>query len=158
MKNYLILGGIAFVAVFMGQLLSAYITSSRPNNVSKFNVKEEMIARDLDGRVIQLAGGQVWPLDSSQNIRVKVEGKKPLDEYVVVIVEVSASAQVQQETPAGPKEQFSTTPNSKDVPKTQKLPTKLQLKGMMKLTYELVDSNWYLIGAEGLGMKAYPLD
>lgn len=157
MKNNLILGAIAFVAVFMGQLLSTYITSSRPNNVSKFNVKEETIARDLDGRVIQLAGGQIWPLDSSQNIRVKVDGKKPSDEYVVVIVEVMASAQVQQET-VGPKEQFSTAPNSKDVPKTQKLPTKLQLKGMMKLTYELVDNNWYLIGAEGLGMKAYPLD
>lgn len=157
MKNNLILGAIAFVAVFMGQLLSTYITSSRPNNVSKFSVKEETIARDLDGRVIQLAGGQIWPLDSSQNIRVKVDGKKPLDEYVVVIVEVMASAQVQQET-VGPKEQFSTAPNSKDVPKTQKLPTKLQLKGMMKLTYELVDNNWYLIGAEGLGMKAYPLD
>lgn len=159
MADYIMVGVVAFLAMFLAQVLSVAVTSSRPNNVSKFNLKEDTIARDLDGRVVQLANGQVWPLDVSQNINIKVESKKPLDEYVVVIVEVNATAAVQQDAPVVPKEQFSTTPTSKDAPKTTpKLPSKLHLRGMMKLTYELVEGNWYLIGADGLGMKAFPVD
>lgn len=160
LSEYTAIGVIAFIAMFVAQVLATCVTSSKPNNVSKFNLKEDMIAKDLDGRVVQLAGGQVWPLDASQNITVKMDSKKSLDEYVVVVVEVNAIAPVQQDAPAAPKEQFSTTPNSKEAPKplAPKLPSRLQLKGMMKLTYELIENNWYLIAADGLGMKALPLD
>ena len=158
-SDFTIIGGIAFVAVFLGTVLGIYLTSSKSNNVSKFNLTEETIAKDLNGRALSLAMGQVWPFDSSQNIKIRIDKKKPLDEYVIVVAEVTAVAPVQQETASGPKEQFSTTPNSKDTPKTTpKLPTKLQLSGMVKLTYELFDSNWYLISVENLSLRAFPVD
>jgi hypothetical protein len=154
-----IFGVFVLVAVFLGTVLGTYVTSSKPNNVSKFNVTEDAIAKDLDGRALSLAMGQVWPFDSSQNITVKVDKKKPLDEYVVIVAEVNAVAPVQQETSSVPKEQFSTNPSGKDTPKTPaKLPSKLHLRGMVKLTYELFDNNWYLISAENLSLKAFPID
>jgi hypothetical protein len=154
-----IFGAFVFVAVFLGTVVGTYVTSSKPNNVSKFNVTEDAIAKDLDGRALSLAMGQVWPFDSSQNITVKIDKKKPLDEYVVIVAEVNAVAPVQQETSSAPKEQFSTNPSGKDTPKTPaKLPSKLHLRGMVKLTYELFDNNWYLISAENLSLKAFPID
>lgn len=154
-----IFGAFVLVAVFLGTVLGTYVTSSKPNNVSKFNLTEDAIAKDLDGRALSLALGQVWPFDSSQNIMVKVDKKKPLDEYVVIVAEVNAVAPVQQETSSAPKEQFSTNPSGKDTPKTPaKLPSKLHLRGMVKLTYELFDNNWYLISAENLSLKAFPID
>lgn len=155
-----IFGAIVVVAVFLGTLLGTWITSSKPNNVSKFNLTEDAIAKDLDGRVLSLALGQVWPFDSSQNITVKIDKKKPLDEYVVIVAEVNAVAPVQrEETSSVPKEQFSTNPSGKDTPKTPaKLPSKLHLRGMIKLTYENFDGNWYLISIENLSLKAFPID
>jgi hypothetical protein len=150
---------VLFVATFLGQIFSAYVISGKPNNVSRFNVTEEAIAKDLDGRALPLGMGQIWPFESSQNIKVTISKKKPLDEYVVVIAEITALAPVDQTAPAGPKEQFSTSPSSKDTPKSNtKLPTKLQLRGTLKLTYEVFDSNWYLISAENLTLRAFPLD
>jgi len=155
-----IFGGFVLVAVFLGTVLGTYVTSSKPNNVSKFNLTEDAIAKDLDGRALSLALGQVWPFDSSQNITVKIDKKKPLDEYVIIVAEVNAVAPVQQEAAStAPKEQFSTNPSGKDAPKNPaKLPSKLHLRGMVKLTYELFDSNWYLISAENLSLKAFPID
>jgi hypothetical protein len=157
-RREIILAGIgAFLVIFMAQFTAMWFANSRSNVAGKFNLSSERIAKDLDGRAVSLMLNQVWPFDVSQNINIQVIGKKQVDEFVVVVVDVKALAPVQQvETP---KEQFSTTTTSKDVPKTPpKLPSKLQLNGRMKLTYELVDNEWYLLGAENLSLRAIPLD
>jgi hypothetical protein len=156
-KNILIYGLVAFALMFGAQTLSIYVFN-KSNNVSKFNVSSEQIAKDLDGRSVAVMFNQVWPFDSSQSITVKPVSKKPLDEYVVVVVDVNAIAPVIQDTPTQ-KEQFSTNPSSKDAPKpVVKLPSKLQLVGRMKLTYEIIDNEWYLLSADNLTLKANPKD
>jgi len=148
---------LAFAVVFTAQYSAIWMATTKTNVVSKFNLPSERIVKDLDGRAVTLMLNQVWPFDVSQTINAQVISKRQVDDFVVVIVDIKALAPVQQvETP---KEQFSTTPTGKDVPKTQpKLPSKLQLSGKMKLTYEFVDNEWYLLGAENLNLKAIPLD
>lgn len=153
-----ILAGIgAFLVIFMAQLAALWVVNSKTNLVGKFNLSSERIAKDLDGRAVGLMLNQVWPFESGQNINVQVVGKKQVDDYVMVVIDVKALAPVQQIEQ--PKEQFSTTTTGKDVPKTPpKLPSKLQLLGRMKLTYELVDNDWYLLGTENLSLRAIPME
>lgn len=146
-----------FVFLVASQTTAIWLATGKPNNVGKFNLASERIARDLDGKSVSLMLNQVWPFEASQNISVQVVTKKQLDEYVVVITDVKALAAVQQAD--GPKEQFSTTTTGKDVPKTPaKMPSKLQLMGRMKLTYELVDNEWYLLTVENLSLRPVPID
>lgn len=126
-RKEIILAGIgAFLVIFVAQFAAIWVNNSKGNVVGKFNLSADRIAKDLDGRAVNLMFNQVWPFDISQNINIQVIGKKQVDEFVVVVVDVKALAPVQQaETP---KEQFSTTTTSKDVPKTlPKLPSKLQI-------------------------------
>jgi hypothetical protein len=156
-KEIILIGLGAFLVIFMAQFAAIWFANGRSNVAGKFNLSSERIAKDLDGRAVSLMLNQVWPFDVSQNINIQIVGKKQVDEFVVVVVDVKALAPVQQAEI--PKEQFSTTTTSKDVPKTSpKLPSKLQLNGRMKLTYELVDNEWYLLGAENLNLRAIPID
>ena len=146
-----------FLIIFVAQLTALWVTTSKTNNAGKFGLSAERISKDLDGRAVSLMLNQVWPFDLSQNIEVQVVAKKSMDEYVAVIVEIKAVAPVQIDTSV--KEQFSTTTSGKDVPKTPpKLPTKLKLLGRMKLTYEVIDGEWYLLAVENLSLRAIPLD
>ncbi len=149
---------LGFVLVFAAQYSAIWMATAKTNVVSKFNLSSERIVKDLDGRAVSLMLNQVWPFEpSSQTINLQVVSKKQVDEYVVTVVDVKAMAAVQQVDV--PKEQFSTSPTSKDIPKTPpKLPSKLQLNGKMKLTYEFVDGEWYLLGVENLSLKAIPLE
>ena len=159
MNRNKIIGGvlIAFVVVFAAQYSAMWMTASKINLVGKFNLAPERITKDLDGRAVSLMLNQVWPFESSQSINIQIVGKKQVDDFVIIVIDVKALAPVQQVDI--PKEQFSTTTTSKDVPKTPpKLPSKLQLSGRMKLTYELVDGDWYLLGMENLNLKAVPID
>lgn len=157
-RNQIIGAGlVAFIIIFIAQLTAIWVATGKTNVIGKFNLSSDRISKDLDGRAVSLMLNQVWPFDSSQNINVQIVGKKQVDDFVVVVVDVKALAPVQQAEAV--KEQFSTNPNSKDVPKTTpKLPSKLQLNGRMKLTYELVDNDWYLLAAENLNLRAIPLD
>lgn len=147
----------AFLIVLMAQAGAIWLTSGKSNNVGKFGLTSDRISKDLDGRAVSLMLNQVWPFDLSQNLDVQIIAKKQADEFVVVVVEIKALAPVQADTIV--KEQFSTSTTGKDVPKTQpKLPTKLRLNGRMKLTYELVDNEWYLLGVENLSLRAIPID
>jgi hypothetical protein len=149
----------AAVAVFAilvaSQLCSNWIVKT--NNTGRFDLSSERIVKDLDGKVVNVMLNQVWPFDSSQNINLQVVGKKQMDEYVVVVVDVKVIAAVQQQEL--PKEQTSVNPANKEVPKTTpKWPSKLQLSGKMKLTYELLNNEWYLLSADNLNLKAVPVD
>ena len=156
-RETIIAGIFLFGAMLITQLLAAWLINGKPNVISKFNLSNDRIAKDLDGRAVSLMFNQVWPFDVSQNINIEVIGRKQIDEFVVVIVDVKALAPVQQADI--PKEQFSTTTTSKDVPKTPpKMPSKLNLNGRMKLTYELVDNDWYLLAVENLNLRAIPID
>lgn len=156
--------GAGAVLVYLAVGLAMYTFSGKVNNVGKFNVPSEKIVKDLDGKVVPIMFNQAWPFDSSQNISLTIVSKKSSDEYVVVVVDLKALAAVQQpEIPSLPKEQFSTTPGSKDPPKPAlpmppKLPSKVSLAGKAKLTYELIDSDWYLINLENLTLRAVPID
>lgn len=157
-RNQIIgVGLVAFVIIFIAQFAAIWTATGKSNIVGKFNLSSDRISKDLDGRAVSLMLNQVWPFDSSQNINVQIVGKKQVDDFVVVVVDIKALAPVQQAETV--KEQFSTNPTSKDVPKTPpKLPSKLQLNGRMKLTYELVDNDWYLLAAENLNLRAIPID
>lgn len=147
----------AFLIIMTAQVAASWITSGKPSNVGKFGLTPDRISKDLDGRAVSLMLNQVWPFDLSQNLDVQVIAKKQADDFVVVVVEIKAQAPVQVDSSV--KEQFSTTTTGKDAPKTQpKMPTKLRLVGRMKLTYELVDNEWYLLGVENLSLRAIPLD
>lgn len=147
---------IVFIGITLSQTTAIWLATGKTNNVGKFALQTERIVKDLDGKSVAITLSQIWPFDGSQAINLQIASKRQMDEYVVVIVDTKVLAAVQQ--PDIPKEQFSTTPNSKDVPKTVKLPSKLQLIGKMKLTYELIDNEWYLINVESLNLKAIPLD
>ena len=150
-----LIGG--FLIIFMAQVAAIWLTTGKSNNVGKFSLTSDRISKDLDGRAVSLMLNQVWPFDLSQNLDVQLIAKKQVDDFVAVIVEIKAQAPVQADVSV--KEQFSTSATGKDVPKTQpKMPTKLRLAGRMKLTYELVDNEWYLLGIENLSLRAIPLD
>lgn len=160
MNRNQIIGGLvaAFLVLFAAQYSALYVATYKPNIINKFNLSADRIAKDLDGRTVNLMLNQVWPFDASQNISVQIDSKKQIDEFVIVVVDVKALAPVQQAAET-PKEQFSTNTTSKDVPKTPvKLPSKLQLNGKIKLTYELMEGDWYLVGVENLALKAIPMD
>ncbi len=155
-KEYLLVIFLAFGVIFGAQTLAIYVFN-KSNNVSKFDLSATQIVGDLEGRTVSVIFNQIWPFDNSQNINLKIISKKQLDEYVVVIVDINALATVQQDN--GPKEKFSTVPTSKEPVKlTPKLPSKLQLAGKMKLTYELVDNDWYLLAVDNLSLKASPIN
>ena len=146
-----------FLVIFMAQVAAILLTTGKSNNVGRFNLTSDRISKDLDGRAVSLMLNQVWPFDLSQNLDVQIIAKKQVDDFVAIVVEIKALAPVQADTTV--KEQFSTSTTSKDVPKTQpKMPTKLRLVGRMKLTYEIVDNEWYLLGVENLNLRAIPLD
>lgn len=137
------------VCMFLSQVAALYFVTVKPNNLSKFNLSEEQIAGTLEGRAVPVTLNQIWPFDSSQNLTTKINKKKSLDEFVILVVDVSAKANLPAE---GPKEQYTNTPVK------PKSPTKLQLIGSMKLTYELFDNTWYLIGADNLNLKMVSLE
>ncbi len=144
------------IVLFGVQATALWVVTGKTNNVGKFDVQPERIAKDLDGKAVNVMFNQVWPFDASQNLNLQVVGKKAVDEYVVIVVDVKVVAAVQQQEL--PKEQTSVHPAGKEVPKSVKWPSKLQLSGKMKLTYELVNNEWYLLTADNLSLKATPVD
>lgn len=165
MKNKYILGAV--IALLLAQYIqvgSLFYSSFKPNLARQFNQSTDQIKNDLEGKVVPIMFNQVWPFDSSQNITLDIVNKKQVDDYVVVVVDVKAMANVQPIDPASviPKEQFSTNPTSKEPVKpavpAPKLPSKVKLWGRMKLTYEKIENDWYLITVENLGLRALPID
>lgn len=143
------IGVTAFWIIFAAQISAIMLANRKPNTIDKFDLSAERVVKDLNGRAVNLILNQVWPFDASQNINVQIIGKKQVDEYVVIMTDVKVLTDVQKtETP---KEQFTTS-------KETKLPSKLQLTGTMKLTYELVGGNWYLVSMENVSLKVAPLD
>ncbi len=115
-----------------------YFATQKPDHLSSFNLSNERIARDLDGRNLTLGAGQFWPFEASQKITAKIVGRKQVDEFVVIIVEVSATAKVPEDE------------------KEKKLPKKIALTGTIKLTYEQVEGLWYMVGLDPVAIRAVP--
>lgn len=121
--------------------------NAKPDYVSAWNLPTEKVARDLEGRTAPLPYNQVWPFDGTQNVTVNVLGKKQVEEFVVVVVELRATAKVDQ-----PKD---VPKDAKDAPKA---PSTVALSGLARLTYERVNGEWYLIAVESISLKALPVD
>jgi hypothetical protein len=145
----------AFGLLFVSQVASLWLFMGKSSILGKFNLQPDKIAKDLDGKSVNLTFNQVWPFDVSQNLNLQIIGKKQVDDYVIVIADVKALAAV---APQEPKEQTSVSPTGKDVPRTSKWPSRLQLTGRLKLTYELIDNEWYLLTVDNLNLKAIPLE
>lgn len=105
----------------------------------KFNVTNEKMLKDMEGRQVQISHGQIWPFDNGQGMTLSVVHKKQVENFVVVVIDVKAAAVVDQ-----PKDQ-------KD---KAKLPTRVNVAGHLKLTYELFGSDWYLVNVDALTAKA----
>jgi len=120
---------------------------AKPDHLSKFNVTTERMVADLEGKSVMLPFGQGWPFANDQNLAVKIVSKKQVDDYVVVAVEVSAIAKVEQP----PKDEKAKEP-------APKLPNRLSLSGIMKMTYEEINGQWYLVGLENVSLQAKPSD
>jgi hypothetical protein len=105
--------------------------------LSSFDLTTEQIVLDLEGRQVAIAHGQAWPLDKGQGLTVSIVSRKQIDNFVVLVVDVRATAGVEQ---------------SKS--EKGKIPSKVSLSGYLKLTYEQIGSVWYLIGVDGLTAKA----
>lgn len=125
-------------------------TISKPNYVSSFNVSSADIAKDMDGRAVHLPYGQVWPFDPTQSLTVRVVAKKQVEEYVIVLVEVSAQAEVMPTT--------KDTKEIKDSKEKGKLPARVKLNGNAKLTYESIGKQWNLVSIDNVSLRASPAD
>lgn len=124
--------------------------------VNDFQVPVERIAKDLEGRQVSVSHGQVWPFDKGQALSVSVVSKKQVDHFVVVVADVRATAGVDQpkETKESPKEQPKDKPATPAPPAPPKVPTKVNLSGHLRLTYERFGGDWFLVGVDGLTAKA----
>lgn len=132
---------IAIILIVLALGAATYIGYKQLNEVN-FNVSTDQISKDLEGRSVALLYGQFWPFDNSQSLSVKIISVKKADDYYVAIIELSATAKVQQS-------------DQKDAPK---LPDRLSLSGLARVTYEKISGNWYLIGADNVSLRATPLE
>jgi len=131
---------VAGVLIFLLLVGAGYGYWKYKDKTSSFNISSDKMAQDLDGKTANVAYGQVWPFDPTQNISVKVISKKQVEDYIIVAVEISATAKVEQK-------------DSKE-----KLPSKVNLKGVAKLTYEDLGHEWYLVGVDGVTLRAVPVN
>ncbi len=136
-----------FLAGFLGNFLGLvaafllwYVT--QPNLLSQFDASSDRITKDLVGRQVAISHGQVWPFDNGQNLQASIIAKKQMDNYVIVVIDVRATASVEQ-----PKDQ-------KDQ-KKEALPSKISVDGRLRLTYEKTGNEWYLVSVDGLTAKTH---
>jgi hypothetical protein len=144
-SNYLMIaGGVLLLAG------SFFMLKQIGDKSTDFNPSTEQLATDLQGQVIGLPYGQAWPFDPTQKIQTTILGKKSInklgEDFMVVFANVQAQADV---TPVKNKDE-------KEAPK-EKLPKRVALNGLLKMHYEQVNGQWYLVFLEGFGMKATPL-
>jgi hypothetical protein len=122
-----------------------------PQLIDQFSVSTEQMTTDLNGQMVSLPYGQAWPFDPTQKVQVKVLGKKQVDQFVIVFANVQAQADV---TPVKDKTE---KPDPK-LPAPPKLPSKVSLNGVLKMHYEQLNDQWYLVHVEGVNMKAQAQD
>jgi hypothetical protein len=144
-KCLLLIAVVAGVAVM-------YNNTTKPDYISKFDISAEAMTKDLDGKLVQLPYGQVWPFDPTQSLNLDVVAKKQVDELVVVLVDVKAFANV---STMQAHEQGTT--NGKQTVK-EKLPAKVRLNGYAKLTYENIGEYWNLMSVDNVSLRASPAD
>jgi hypothetical protein len=134
------------------------------NGKKSFSTNNDKLIKELDGKSVAIGYNQVWPFDFTQSIVISVVGKKHVEEFQVLVVDIKASAKVSdaKEEKSVPKEQTATNPNKSSAPPKDvtngKLPSRVFLSGLAKLTYEYIDGEWYLINIDNISLKATPID
>ena len=132
----------------MAVVITSNKSNAKPDLVSQFGVANDRIAKDLEGRTAPLPYGQVWPFEPSQGITVTLVSKKQVDDYIVAVVDVKATADVAPPKVEG-KEDKAPPAGVKSV--------KVGVQGLMKLTYERINAEWYIVGVDSVSLRAYPL-
>jgi hypothetical protein len=130
--------------------------------VTTLDMSNKKVASDLVGRSIVVPPfAQVWFFDSNQELGVRVLQSKVQDDIAILAVEVGAITQIsKQEESEESKERLS----QPFIPPTQSAttkpaepvisePTKASLAGTIKLVYEKIGSDWFLVGLEPLSMR-----
>ena len=85
------------------------------------------ILEDLDQHAINVANNQLWFLDKVQNYTISVVNTKSTDDFLFVVVEINSKTKVENK--------------------------ELKLSGLMKLNYEYLGKNWYLLGIDNISLK-----
>jgi hypothetical protein len=140
------------IVVVLGALLLAgigfyFYKVTKPDLITKFNVTTDKMTKDLEGRTVPLAFGQTWPFDSGQSLDITVLGKRQVEDFIIVAVEIRGIAKITHPE-RDPKE-----PEPKE-----KLPSRVGLAGVGKLTYEWISGEWYLVSVDNITLKANPLN
>jgi hypothetical protein len=118
---------------------------------STFTVSDENFAADLLGRSVTLPAGQLWGFNTDQRLTTKVVSRKALDDNVVVVVDVTAHANIVSPNPPSLNEKEKDKDAKKPPPPgTPKL---LTLSGLAKMYYERINGQWYLTQVEGVSLK-----
>lgn len=125
--------------VFAAAIFGGYQWNNSTSLLRKFNVTNDQMMSDLEGRQVQISHGQMWPFDKGQGLKLSVLHKKQVENFVVVVVNVSAVATVDQ---------------PKDLKEKTKLPNRVTVGGHLKLTYEAFGTDWYLVNVDALTAKA----
>src|SRR5262252_9319196 len=112
-----------------------------------FQTEDEAFATDLMGRAVTLPAGQLWGFNSDQNVTAKPVSKKAVEDNVVIVVDVKATAKIDHNPPPGPNDKEKAKPAPPGTPK------QVTLSGLMKMYYERVNGQWYLIQLDGVSLK-----
>lgn len=135
MKKYYFIGGVGLLLLAIG--FGIYKYNTKTDYLGKFQVSIEKMTKDMDGKMVTIGYSQIWTFENNQNINISLHGKKQVDEFVVLVGDIKATAK------------FAET--------KKELPSKVNLKGLAKFTYEYIGTEWYLISVDSLNLKAEPV-
>lgn len=137
--KHIVVSAVLFVALAAGGY-GLYRHSSH-GLADSFDASPSRVSNDLVGQTVPMAFGQAWPFDGSQKIEVvRVLGKKQTDGFVQVYVQVRSSANV--------------TPPAESKDKAPPKAIRVKVDGVLKLHYEKVADEWFLLQVDNLSLKA----
>jgi len=135
----------------VGYLVYDHATQKKntPSTVipATFQTSDEAFATDLLGRAVTLPAGQLWGFNSDQDLTAKPVSKKALEDNVVIVVDVKATAKIDHNPPPGPNDKEKAKPAPPGTPK------RVILTGLLKMYYERINDQWYLTQIDGVSLK-----
>lgn len=155
---------VALVALVLGGAAVYYGTQQ--STISLPDVTAEQVSKDLMGKSVVLGTGQLWGFSPDQKVEVQVLSKKAQDQNMIVAVKLKAVAKLEplneHKEPDKPKIEGSTpaqppvkpTSTEAEKPKEKEIvPKRATLDGLVKLYYENVSGQWYLVHVESVQLN-----
>lgn len=134
-------------------------------NAEQFSRTPEQMRLDMQNRYVVIPPvGQLWAFTPDQKVDITVLQTKPENGGVVVCVRIASTAVVQPPKEDAPNQDIeikSAVPlaGGKDSPKSPPpppvaLPVTVHLSGVVKLHYELIAGEWYLVDISSVNAQA----